>query len=362
MKVSIPEKSQISHFLVYFLIVGMQVGIGVLGYQKIIAKTAGYDAWISVILAGLSIHFIIWMMYKILETVEGDLVSVHSYLLGEKIGKIISFFFSFYFMMMAIAVLRTFIEVIQVWMFPDFSTFWFTLGFLLVTIYIIYGGFRTVTGIAFFGTVLPFYLIFSFFYTLPFSHFENLLPIWDHKVSEIIKASRDMSLTYLGYETFLFYYPYLKNPKKSKKWAHIAVSSTTLLYTVLAVVTFSYFSEKQLEKTIWPTLTMWKIVHLPFVERFEYIGIANWNLIILPNLCIAIWCASRILKRTIHIRQNKGVIIVAAICLLGVNIFETREQVNFLNDLTGRIGFYFNFLYVPFLFVVVFITKKVKKK
>lgn len=362
MSVSIPENSKISHFLIYYLIVGMQVGIGVLGYQRIIAQTAGYDAWISVIMAGLSIHLVIWVMYKLAETVNGDLISIHTYILGEKIGKVISFFFLFYFIILATAVLRTFIEIIQVWMFPDLSTFWFAIAFIGVIIYIIYGGFRTVTGMAFFGTILPSYLIITFFYTVPFSHYENLFPILDHKISDLLLASRDMSLTYLGYETFLIYYPYLKNPEKSKKWAHLGVLSTTILYTVLTFVTFAYFSERQLEKTVWATLSMWKIVQLPFVERFEYIGIANWNLIILPNICIAMWCASRILKRTVHLRQKKGVFLIGILCLIGICFFRTRDQINMLNDITGKIGFYMNYLYIPCLLFAVLIVKKVKRK
>jgi spore germination protein AB len=361
MSVSVPENSKISHFLVFYLISSMQIGIGVLGFQRIIAKSVGYDGWISVIFAGLTIHIILWMMYKIVETVDGDLISAHTYVIGQKLGKAISFLFTSYFILLATAVLRTYIEVIQVWMFPEFSTFWFSIAFLGLAIYIIYGGFRTVTGIAFFGTVLPSYLILTFGYTFPYADYHNLFPVFDHKISEFLTASKDMSLTYLGYETFLFYYPYLKNPQKSKKWAHLAILTTTVLYTILTVITFAYFSDKQLEKTVWATLSMWKIVQLPFVERFEYIGIANWNLIILPNICIAIWCASRILKRTVNLRKKKGVILVALVCVIAINLFTAREQINMLNDITGKIGFYMNYVYIPILFIVVLLMKKVKK-
>lgn len=362
MSVSIPEKAKISHFLVFYLISSMQIGIGVLGFQRIISKSVGYDGWISVIIAGITIHVIIFMMYKILETGNGDIISAHSYLLGNKLGKAISFIFQVYFIILSIAVLRTYIEIIQVWMFPEFSVFWYTVAYLGLIIYIIYGGFRSVAGIAFFGTVLPSYLILTFGYTVPYSDYHNLFPIFEHKISEFLIASRDMSLTYIGYETLLIYYPYLKNPEKSKKWAHLAIASTTLVYTVLTIVTFSYFSDKQLEKTVWATLSMWKIVELPFVERFEYIGIANWSLIILPNLCIAIWCASRILKRTINFSQKKGVILISLVCLIVINLFDNRDQINTLNDITGKIGFYFNYVYIPILFFAVLIAKKVKKK
>lgn len=358
----VPEKAKVSPFLVFFLIHSMQFGIGVLGFQRIIAMTAGYDAWISVIIAGLSIHIIIWMMFKILETVDGDMVTAHSFIFGNKIGKLLTLPFVLYFVMVCLTLLRTFIEVIQVWMFQDMSTFWFSLGFCLLGIYIVFGGFRTVTGVAFFGVVLPTYLILTFLFTIPYADAKNLLPLFDHSVMDMLKAAYQMSLTYLGYEVLLFFYPYIKDPQKSKKWAHLGVLYTTILYTLLTVVTFVYFSEGQLQKNIWATLTMWKVVEMPFVERFEYIGIANWNIIILPNFCIALWCGSRIVKRVTHMKQKYGVFILAMMTLILINFFKTRQQINTLIDYTGKISFFLNYGYIPLLFVLVLIVKKVKKK
>ncbi|MDQ0200516.1 GerAB/ArcD/ProY family transporter [Neobacillus ginsengisoli] len=358
----VPEKAKISPFLVFFLVHTMQVGVGVLGFQRIIALTAGYDAWISIIIAGLSIHIILWMIYKIAETVDGDIVSAHTFVFGKKLGKLLSLPFVLYFSLLAVTLLRTFIEVIQVWMFQDLSPFWFSLAFCGLGIYIVFGGFRTVTGVGFFGVVLPAYLSFTFLFTIPYADFRNLLPIFDHSIKDLLLAAYQMSFTYLGYEILLFIYPFIKEPKKSKKWAHLGVLYTTLLYTLLSIITFAYFSEVQLQKNIWSTLTMWKIVEMPFVERFEYIGIANWNIVILPNFCIAIWCGSRILKRVTNLKQKKGAIIICLVILIAINIFNTREVINTLTTYTGRIAFFINYGYIPLLFFLVLLVKKVKQK
>jgi spore germination protein AB len=362
MQQPVPERLQISPFLVLYLIMSMQIGIGVLGYQRIIAEAAGYDAWISVLGAGLSIHIIVWMIYKICGTVEGDIVAANAYVFGKKIGALVSTFFIIYLLIFVLAVLRTFIEVIQVWMFPEMSIFWFSLVFLMLSVYIVFGGFRTVTGIAFFCIVLPSYLLLTFGFALRFADFRNLLPIFDHSLKEFATSAFKMSLTYIGFEIPLFFYPFIKDAPKSQKWAHLGVFLTTMIYTLLAIITFMYFSEAQLAKSIWATLEMWKIVTMPFVERFEYIGIANWNLIILPNICIALWGASIILKRAFKLRQRKGVIILAIVCLISILFLDTRAKINFLNDWTGKIGFAVTYVYVPFLFFATMIAKKVKSK
>jgi spore germination protein AB len=358
----VAENVKISPFLIYFLIVGMQIGIGVLSYQRVIAKDAGYDGWMAIIAVGLTIHVILWMMYKIVETVDGDLFTAHQYLFGNIFGKMISFFFIIYFCIYAITVLRAFIEVIQIWMFQDISIFWFSFAFCLLCIYIVFGGFRTVTGIAFFGTVLPCYLAFIFSYTIPYSEFSNILPIFDHSFKELTQSYFDMSLTFTGYEIILFIYPFLKEPQKSKKWAHLGVLTTTMVYLILALITFAYFSEKQLQEMIWPTLNMWKIVEMPFVERFEYIGIANWNLIVLPNVCIAIWIASRLFKQIFHIRQKTGVILTTLVCVIVSSYLSTRIQINFLGDLLGKMSIALNYMYIPVFFIAIMIAKRVKNR
>lgn len=358
----IPERLQISPFLVFYMIMSMQIGIGVLGYQRIIASHAGYDAWISILIAGAVIHIIMWLIYKIAETVNGDIVTAHQYVAGKYIGKLLSTVFIFYFMLYTLTVLRTFLEIIQTWIFPELGTFWFTLAFMLLCIYIVYGGFRTVVGIAFFCLILPSYLMLTFGFTFRFADFHGMLPVFDHSLKEILLGSYGMSLTFVGFEIVLFFYPFIKNPQKSKKWAHLAIFTTTFLYTVLALITFAYFSEEQLQKNIWATLSMWQIVRFPFVERFEYVGIANWNLIILPNVCISLWVASRLLRRLYNVKQRVGVYFIATALIIISSLFQTRDSINMLNDFTAKAGFAINFIYFPLLFIGVKIAEKVKKQ
>jgi spore germination protein AB len=362
MNSNVPDSKKISPFLVFFLIHTMQSGVGILGFQRFIAKTAGYDAWMSIILSGLVIHILLWMMFKMLKITNGDMTSIHTFVLGKKIGKIFSSFFILYFILFSVTVLRSYIEVVQVWMFPELRTFWFALVFLILVIYIVFGGFRTVAGIAFFSIILPFYIAVLFVVIIPYADFTNLLPIFDHSVKDLLLASRDMTFTVVGFETLLFFYPFIQNPEKGRKWAHFGALFTTMIYIYLAILAFGYFSEAQLQKNLWPTLTMWKIIKLPFVERFEYIGIANWGLVILPNVCISLWCASRLAKQLFSIRQKMSVPAIAILCLIGTSFISTREQINILTDITARVGFYFNFIYIPLLFIGILIAKKVRNR
>ncbi|MCQ6279472.1 GerAB/ArcD/ProY family transporter [Bacillus sp. EB600] len=362
MQGAVQERFQVSPFMAAYVIVSMQIGIGVLGFQRIIAKDAGYDAWISVISAGLTTNILVWMMYKICKAVDGDVMYANVYLFGKIIGNSINTVFIFYFILAGSAALSGLIEIIRTWMFLDFSPFWFAIVYLLLGIYIVFGGFRTVAGISFFGIIIPSYLVFSFGFALRYADFTNLLPIIDHTFIEMIKSGYNMSFSYLGFGTLLFFYPFIKKPEQSKKWVHIGLLSTTFFYTGLAVISFAYFPAGLLDRSIWPTLEMWKIVRLPIAERFEYLGIANWTIIILPNVAISLWVASRVAKRVYHVSQKKAVLFIALLCLIIVVQISTRERMNLLFNLDSKFGFTLGYVYTPILYLALLIKKKVKSK
>ncbi|MCC3355810.1 GerAB/ArcD/ProY family transporter [Bacillus sp. REN16] len=358
----IKESFLVSPYLVFFLIHSMQVGVGILGFQRIIAKSAGYDSWISVILAGVAVHIVVWMMYKILNHSKGDIVDVHKEIFGKWIGGFLSLVFIVYLTTLAVTVLRTYIEVIQVWMFPEFNSWVFGFFTIALIYYIILGGFRTVAGISFFSIVLPVYILLLVFFPLEYAHVRNLVPILNHSLLEIGKSAKDMTLSILGFETLLIFYPFIKHPERSQKWAHLGILATTILYLIAALTAIMYFSADQIDRMIWATLSMFKSIIMPFVERFEYVGIASWFLVILPNMCIAVWGASRGVKKLFSIQQRKAVLLILPFVLIASSLFSTRHQIDLLSNYLANFGFYFVFAYIPILFVITLVIRKLREK
>ena len=241
MKLKVPENRKIAPFLVFYIITSSQIGLGVLGFQRIIAKDAGTDSWISIIIGGILLQILMICIYKMLNIVKGDWYDVHAFIFGEKISKIFSLLLAIYACFKMITVLRGYIEIVQVWMFHTFNTFKFGLAFLLLSVYIVYGGFRTIVGINVFSMIILFLVMPLFLYTVPYANPSFLKPVFSHSLGEIFKAVIGISYSYMGYEIILFIYPFLKEPAKSKKWAHFALLFTTLFYLYIAILTFMFF-------------------------------------------------------------------------------------------------------------------------
>lgn len=358
----IKENEQVSSFFVFFLVHSMQIGVGILGFPHYIATDAGSDAWISVILGGIGIHVVVWLSYKVLDKSKGDLIDVHAQLFGKWVGGALSILFTVYSLILTITVLRTFTEVVQVWVFQELSTWIFCATFLVIVFAFVSGGFRVVTGVCFLSVIYGLPLLVVNYFPLRHARFENLLPLFDHSMAELFKASQTMTLSFIGFEMLFFYYPFIKHAAASQRWAHYGVLYSTITYLIMAVVSFVYYSEEQLGKLIWATLTLWKIVDLPFVERFEYVGIAIWVTVVLSNLCLSSWAAYYGFNRLFSLSANARftMVVLGLIMLFGCVFLTTRAQIDLLNSIMARFGFYFFYAYIPFLFLIQWMVFKVK--
>lgn len=357
----IDKRFQVSEFLVLYLITAVQIGVGVLGFQPFLLE-AKSDGWIAILVAGGMVHIVIWMMYKLLQNSKGDLIDIHKQAFGKWIGNIISTIIMIYLIFLTLTVMRTYIEVVQVWIFPQLSTWSLTLVFLVLTHYIVMGGFRTVTGICFFSVIIPSYLLLTFLFPLEFAKWINLLPIFETGILPIFKASLQMTLSYLGFETLLVFYPYIKNGAKSQKWAHIGTLITTFIYVFVEILSIIFYNQNQIKEMNWPTVGLWKIFEMPFVERFEYIGISSWFIIIIPNIALMIWTASRIGKRVYGYKQKHFLLACLFLIFVGSFFFESREEIDKLNNSVANFGKYLIFVYIPILFAIHTIVVKVRKK
>jgi spore germination protein (amino acid permease) len=357
-----PVQYQVSPYLVFFLIHAMQVGVGMLGFERIVAKFVGNDSWLSILLAGLSVNVIIWIMYKLVSGEQKDLIEIHRAIWGKWLGGLFSLFFLGYLFISGTVVLRTYIEVLQVWIFSNISTWIFAIVLLALAYYIVSGGFRVVGGMAFFGMVIPLFLVFTVFYPLGYADFRNLLPLFNHSPMEIIKGMEGALFSILGFEVFLIYYPFVKDGQKSQKFAHAGAFLTTVGYTYLMILSLAFFSKDQLSQSIWAYLSMIKIIEFSFIERFEYILISLWAFVILPNFVVNFWAASRGLKVLFKAKQKYFLCILLIAALLLVNWMDDREKVNMMNTMVGKIGAAFIYGYLPLLLLLQTIKQKMRKQ
>ncbi|KKB38614.1 GerAB/ArcD/ProY family transporter [Bacillus thermotolerans] len=354
------EDKQVSPYLAFYVIVTVQVGVAILSFESNLVKDAGQDMWISILMAAAATHVLIWMTYRILNKGENDVTVIHRQLFGKWIGGLLSFLFIMYLFMIFVLTLRTYIEVIQLWMFPQIQNWYVALIIAAIVYLYVIGGFRVIVGLC----------VISFFLTIPllalkiFPLKEGLIiylfPLFDHHIVALVEAAKTMALNYSGFEILFFCYPFFKQAPQSHKWAQLGSAASTFIYLAAALVSIMYFTKEHLAEVFWPTLTLWKIVDLPFMERLEYVGVALWLFVILPNLCLYLWSATRGLKQLFSIRQKKSLILFLFLGVLLCTFLTKPEHTERLLRFINEAGLYVMYIYIPFLYVYQLIYHKLR--
>ncbi|MCO7175888.1 GerAB/ArcD/ProY family transporter [Sporolactobacillus kofuensis] len=350
----INETHTVGPLAAFFIPQAMQIGVGFLSFASVVTKASGQDAWIAVLISGLSTLLVMWFILRLLENERKygtpDLFSVHYRIFGKRIGAILNFLSFLYVIGFSVAYLRSIIEILQVEIFNQLSTLSFSILFCLIVWYIVIGGIRNILGVCLLSFIYLVPVFSTAIFVVPHAHFSNLLPIFDHGLQDILSSSFVSTFAYLGFEFLLFVYPFIKSPKDAKKWAYFGLLTTMYTYLMIVLLSILFFGQGELQNTIWPALTFWKSVRFPFLEHIDIICviILLWNLVPVISLCS--WVLARGIKFTFpNVKMKYSLIGILILTIVLTVLIQNGEQVKQVGALINNSGFIFIYLYIPLL-------------
>lgn len=354
---------QVGPVSAFFIPQVMQIGIGYLSFQQIITKYSQQDAWLASLISGALSLGILWVVLRLLENERQfgmpDLFSIHTRIFGRRIGTILNLFTVTHVLLFAIMSLRSYIEIVHVWVFPQMSTFLFSLIFCSIVWYIVSGGIRTITGVCLLSFIYLMPLSILTLFIVPHAQFANLQPFFDHSPVTLLKSCYELTHEYLGFELLLYIYPFISHPREARKWAFRSVLTTIYFYTTALILAIVYFSQGEMQNTIWPTVTYWKSVRFPLVEHIDIIAIVLllWSLV--PNICLCSWIIARAVKFTVpKIKMKYSLIVILALIIAGTTMIHSGLQVKKINDVYATYGALIIYIYLPILLFCQWIKKK----
>ncbi|MDY0406329.1 GerAB/ArcD/ProY family transporter [Virgibacillus sp. 179-BFC.A HS] len=132
--------SSFRSFYLFFIVVTMQVGVGIMGAPRWIFIHARQDSWISILIAWLAIAIVVAIMLLILKQYENaDIFGIQVDIFGKWIGTLLGLIFIVYFFISNLVVLATYIEVIHVFLYPDLPSYAIGGAMILLVLYAFVG-------------------------------------------------------------------------------------------------------------------------------------------------------------------------------------------------------------------------------
>ncbi|MCR8641308.1 spore germination protein [Paenibacillus sp. N1-5-1-14] len=350
-------------YMLLFLICNAQIGVGIFGFQRFVYKAAQHDAWISVILAGIATHISVWIMVTTLRKHQSlDLYEIHQKLFGRWIGGGISILFLVYFLSNMTTIIRTYIEALQSWIFPDFPTWLLSLILIILTVYGSLGGIRVVLQLS----VISLFLILSIpilHYTpLEYAVWSRILPIYDTSLPQLLNGAMKMGFTIAGFEAIYFVYKRVKDKENVMKYTQVSVLYTNILHLFIMLVSIVYYSDQQLLKTIWASITPLKIIKYPFLERIEFVVTPLWMFVVLPGLMLMAWMLLRGTSFLFGWHQKATLYGMAMIVFVASSMIRNRGQINAINDYLGFIAISVSYIYPCLLLAITYLAEWRKSK
>ena len=363
LNLKVKKSLRIRAFQMYFIIVGIQVGVGILGTPRYIFNQSQQDAWLSILIAFIYMILLVWTMFVILGQYENaDIFSIQVDLFGKWIGKALGTIYILFFMAELLSVLISYIQIVHVFLFPTMPSYIMAFLLIFLATYAVLGGIRVVVGTVFLFSLLSPWILVLLYDPITRMEWSHFLPLFDASMIELLKGARTTAYSFFGLEILFIIYPFIDNKKNAKIPTFLALCTSTLLVLVTTIISIGYYSPNDFNLMDWPVLSLFKSVAFSFMERFDYLVIAEWMMVILPMMALLMWMITHGTKRLYGISQKKTLYLVSILLIIIASLFNTDYQIEKYTDLIARFGFWLVFVYPIILLPIVLFKKKREKR
>lgn len=349
-----------------FVLIATMIGVGILSLPRSLVEEFGTDGWITIIWGGIIVSILTIIMTKLLQMYEGKtMVEIGRELVPTPIASIISILNAIRYIVASSYVVRIFAEVVKMFLLNNTPTEVVIISILLTSSYLARKGIESIGRIM--QLIIPIVIIPLVLLLLPIMteiNIENALPIFRTNILDIMKGSRLIFFSYLGFEVITYTMPYIKKSKNSLKYSLMAVWSVTGIYTLTFFITLTRFGKDEMLHLLWPTLSLMKTIDIPgiFIENVEGIVMSLWVFMVFATIVTYHYFTALIVSKVTREKGSRHFVlpvvpIIYFLSLIPDNIAITYDYVDVFIKYVGT----FTVVIVPIVYYLIAIFKNRKK-
>lgn len=274
----------------FLFIIQAQIGVGVLSIPYDLTKTAKGGGGISVLIAGVVTQIIILIMWALLRRFPGmNLFQIALRLGGPVIGRFLIACYVGYFILLGSNVLLSAYMVLQRWILQSTPKWVVLLLFCIMTYYLAKEKLTVLARFYSLSSMLFIPLIIFVSYGLTQARIEYMLPLTEAGLINILKGSKDTTISMYGFEMFLIIFPFI-DASDSKKLKMISLSNlfVTLFYTFVVCTCLMVFNQTQLAMIPEPVIYLVKSLNFYIIDRADILFLSIWSITLVCS--IASYC------------------------------------------------------------------------
>ncbi|WP_017795561.1 GerAB/ArcD/ProY family transporter [Oceanobacillus kimchii] len=354
-------KSRISSVVLFFVLVQTMIGVGLLSLPHQAHHAAGSDGWISILISGFFIQLIVLLIWLLCRKFPNlTLFDFSKVILGRTSGTVLNFLYIIYLLTMICYIFIIYADTLKRWILPE-TPGWvlFLIGFVLL----IYGTICTVKNVISLFSSLFIFILFLFVITLfvygdPSIDVRYLFPIGSSGGWNIIKSTSDSMISFIGFETLLIYFAFIKQSKNisALKGAFLAVLFVTIFLTYIVILSTVMLSPEEIKITSEPVLYILSAIEIRILSRLDLLFLSIWGLIVFTTIISYSFSASMGISKLIRVKHKFAVILSGAFVFIISMIFYYME-ITLLEKWLKHLSLIFGII-IPILLLLITIIFK----
>lgn len=351
------NKFTITSFGLFASIITATIGIGTFSYSGELATTVGTDGWIVVIAGGiLSCLLAILLIALLKKNNWNDYTDILIGNFGKILGSLLSLSFVAYLIFSMSIGLRTFIEVMKMYLLEKTPTEFLMVVTILTGVYIIRGGFDSIVRfneVAFWLMFAPVFVILMLL--LSNVDFTNIFPIMSEQPLNYIRSMSVNIYIFKGFEIILLILPFMKDRTSAKKVTILSIIFITVFYALIFIFTLGVFTKHLDSNLLWPAITMIKSINIPgtFIESWDGVVMTLWILFYFTTFINSLYFSSHIVKKVfslVDIKQSN--MLVVPFIYLSALYPENLLELNSIRIGTYQFVTIFMIVFIPLIAII----------
>lgn len=346
-------------------IMAIQIGIGILTLPSDMVKHAGHDGWIPVIISGVLFSLASLIIIALCKRFDGQsILDINRMIFGKFISYIINTILILYLIYATISNLGFLASSVGVWFFKTTPLWVLVLYIMIPSITLAYKGLKGVCRFNFLLFITIPVLLSLVVFTLHSFRVTNLIPVGIHGMAKILESLPDTPYAFMGFETLLFIFPYIKDKQHTGKSVITGSAIVILIYTCFVIASIAVFGEDLLGIRIVAFVGLARMIEVPVLERVDLYCLAIW----IPAMVLAVnaylFLTYNTVKKVFRIKSEiipLAVIIVIVLVLTSI-LSEDSDTVFQVNRYAGYALFLVGVPYPVLLLITALITGRGAKK
>ncbi|MBZ4653978.1 MAG: putative rane protein [Peptococcaceae bacterium] len=274
------EKGKINSLQAILLMISMILPTAVLSVPAITVKSARQDAWLSIIVATVVGLLIAWLVVTLSLRFPGKtLFEYVEEILGKIPGKIVSFFYIWWFLHMNALVIREYGVFLATAIMPDTPISVFHIVVVVVAAYAVRNGLEVLSRAN--QLLIPTTVLLATVFILSTGNMKlsRMLPVIDTGLLPIIKGAAAPA-SWLGeIVTFAMIIPYLNRPREAHRVAALSVLLVSFFLTASILEALLIFGPNLTGAWIFPVFNAVRLISVDnSLGRLEIIIVLAWVL------------------------------------------------------------------------------------